>query len=138
MESIRSSEKELTKSTSVSFNILNIDTGKTLSNCTSGLIGSKNTLSRSSNVGSIGNKLICREANTEIKTYQNGKMSPREFLNKSSQTSKAITSRGPKELLFRLKLNSIIWPIDKKYKLSLKDLSKAWTKENNHDNKHYS
>lgn len=61
LEHIRGGEEELTKSTPVWFNILNIDAGKTFADCSSWLISSKNTLSRGANVGSIGNELICKE-----------------------------------------------------------------------------
>ena len=60
LEGTRSGEEELTQSTPVWLNILYIDAGETLSNCAGWLIGRKDTLSRGSNVSSIGDELICR------------------------------------------------------------------------------
>lgn len=60
LQSTGGTEEKLTKSTPVGLDILNIDAGKTLANCSGGLISSKDTLSRGANVLGIGSKLLCK------------------------------------------------------------------------------
>lgn len=59
LKSPGSGEEELTESTPVCLIILDIDAGQPLSYSSSRLVSSKDSLSRSSNVRSIGDELIC-------------------------------------------------------------------------------
>jgi len=61
LQGVRGTKEELTESPTIGFNILYIDAGQALANCSSRFISSKNSLSRGANVGSIGNEFICQK-----------------------------------------------------------------------------
>lgn len=69
-KSSRSSEEKLTKSTSVRFNILNIDASETFPNGTSWFICRKDTFPRCADVSSVSNQLICESETQQIQSNQ--------------------------------------------------------------------
>jgi len=83
-KSTGSGEKQLPKSTPVGFNILYTDAGQTLANCPCWLISSKNTLSRSANVRSIGDKLICKQIH-QLKTQHHTNINHTKIKKKSQK-----------------------------------------------------
>jgi hypothetical protein len=60
LEGTRGAEEELTESTAVLLDVLNIDAGKALADGASGLVSSKDTLARGANVGCVLDQLLCK------------------------------------------------------------------------------
>lgn len=58
LEGTRGAEEELTESTAVVLDVLNVDAGKALANGAGGLVSSEDTLARGANVGSVLDELI--------------------------------------------------------------------------------
>jgi hypothetical protein len=66
LECTRAAEEELTESTAVVLNVLNVDAGEALANGASGLVCSEDTLARGANVGSVLDELICKISNKSV------------------------------------------------------------------------